>query len=76
MLFYVSENQEELSSKIPHTRQVKMSETTLPEEERMRKILSNKSGHPNGLQKASILGFNGGNIVFKELVRYSCCTET
>ena len=67
--FYVSENHEELSSKLQHTRQVKMSETTIQEEERIRKIFSKKSGHPNGLQKPSILGFNGGNIVLEKLIR-------
>ena len=67
--FYVSENHEELSSKIQHTREVKLPETTLQGEESMRKIFSAKSGHPNGLQKPSILGFNGGNIVLEKLIR-------
>ena len=64
--YYVSENQEELSSKLQHSRQAKMSEATLQEEERTRKILSKKSRHPNVLQKPSILGFNGGKIVSRQ----------
>ena len=61
--FYAAGSPDRASSRQENSQRLKLSETEMQNEEKLKKMFSKRFDADNGLQKTPFLGFNGGETV-------------